>query len=263
MLLMQKKMLKNENVLLLYCEFDEAMILSSYFLQWWIMSFLESPAHHMEKMKAPCRCYKQRWRKSKESFQPLLIEEGKWVLQHKVNGILHKINLLGHCPSVLNPENNMNSVYSNSTFHSLISTKILHVEEEQHEFKDVQKSGSFCGVSKSKTVGLFSSFLFALLLLWLLSVCLSALQDYEKALFFPCKAAELVNDYGKGWSLKYRAMSQYHMAVAYRKLGRLADAMDCCEVQGAGSHRAGGGSARGSCHRTGSNRDTMARDTWL
>lgn len=29
--------------------------------------------------------------------------------------------------------------------------------------------------------------------------------------------------------MKYRAMSQYHMAVAYRKLGRLADAMDCCE----------------------------------
>ncbi|KAK6472516.1 43 kDa receptor-associated protein of the synapse-like isoform X1 [Huso huso] len=55
------------------------------------------------------------------------------------------------------------------------------------------------------------------------------LKDYEKALFFPCKAAELVNDYGKGWSLKYRAMSQYHMAVAYRKLGRLPDAMDCCE----------------------------------
>nr|XP_015194115.1 PREDICTED: 43 kDa receptor-associated protein of the synapse [Lepisosteus oculatus] len=55
-------------------------------------------------------------------------------------------------------------------------------------------------------------------------------QDYEKALFFPCKAAELVNDYGKGWSLKYRAMSQYHMAVAYRKLGRLPDAMECCEV---------------------------------
>lgn len=61
---------------------------------------------------------------------------------------------------------------------------------------------------------------------------LSATQDYEKALFFPCKAAELVNDYGKGWSLKYRAMSQYHMAVAYRKLGRLADAMESCEVQG-------------------------------
>ncbi|KAL9849899.1 43 kDa receptor-associated protein of the synapse isoform 3-T3 [Geothlypis trichas] len=55
------------------------------------------------------------------------------------------------------------------------------------------------------------------------------IKDYEKALFFPCKAAELVNDYGKGWSLKYRAMSQYHMAVAYQKLGRLADAMDCCE----------------------------------
>ncbi|XP_072193470.1 43 kDa receptor-associated protein of the synapse isoform X2 [Excalfactoria chinensis] len=55
------------------------------------------------------------------------------------------------------------------------------------------------------------------------------IKDYEKALFFPCKAAELVNDYGAGWSLKYRAMSQYHMAVAYRKLGRLADAMDCCE----------------------------------
>ncbi|XP_059675867.1 43 kDa receptor-associated protein of the synapse isoform X2 [Gavia stellata] len=55
------------------------------------------------------------------------------------------------------------------------------------------------------------------------------IKDYEKALFFPCKAAELVNDYGKGWSLKYRAMSQYHMGVAYRKLGRLADAMDCCE----------------------------------
>ncbi|XP_054017423.1 43 kDa receptor-associated protein of the synapse isoform X2 [Dryobates pubescens] len=55
------------------------------------------------------------------------------------------------------------------------------------------------------------------------------IKDYEKALFFPCKAAELVNDYGKGWSLKYRAMSQYHMAVAYRKLGRLGDAMDRCE----------------------------------
>ncbi|XP_028650119.1 43 kDa receptor-associated protein of the synapse isoform X1 [Erpetoichthys calabaricus] len=55
------------------------------------------------------------------------------------------------------------------------------------------------------------------------------LKDFEKALFFPCKAAELVNDYGKSWSLKYRAMSQYHMAVAYRKLGRLPDAMECCE----------------------------------
>ncbi|XP_050615130.1 43 kDa receptor-associated protein of the synapse isoform X4 [Macaca thibetana thibetana] len=55
-------------------------------------------------------------------------------------------------------------------------------------------------------------------------------KDYEKALFFPCKAAELVNDYGKGWSLKYRAMSQYHMAVAYRLLGHLGSAMECCEV---------------------------------
>ncbi|XP_038136332.1 43 kDa receptor-associated protein of the synapse [Cyprinodon tularosa] len=55
------------------------------------------------------------------------------------------------------------------------------------------------------------------------------LKDYEKALFFPCKAAELVNDYGKSWSLKYRAMSQFHMSVAYRKLERLADAMECCE----------------------------------
>uniref|UniRef100_G1PV12 RING-type domain-containing protein n=1 Tax=Myotis lucifugus TaxID=59463 RepID=G1PV12_MYOLU len=55
------------------------------------------------------------------------------------------------------------------------------------------------------------------------------MQDYEKALFFPCKAAELVNDYGKGWSLKYRAMSQYHMAVAYRLLGHLGSAMECCE----------------------------------
>ncbi|KAM3856139.1 43 kDa receptor-associated protein of the synapse [Vipera latastei] len=55
------------------------------------------------------------------------------------------------------------------------------------------------------------------------------LKDYEKALFFPCKAAELVNDYGKGWSLKYRAMSQFYMAVAYRKLGRLPDALECCE----------------------------------
>lgn len=79
-----------------------------------------------------------------------------------------------------------------------------------------------------KWLGFFSfyfCFIFAVT-----AVCLSALQDYEKALFFPCKAAELVNDYGKGWSLKYRAMSQYHMAVAYQKLGRLADAMDCCEV---------------------------------
>ncbi|XP_021048412.1 43 kDa receptor-associated protein of the synapse [Mus pahari] len=55
-------------------------------------------------------------------------------------------------------------------------------------------------------------------------------KDYEKALFFPCKAAELVNDYGKGWSLKYRAMSQYHMAVAYRLLGHLGSAMECCEA---------------------------------
>ncbi|XP_069325984.1 43 kDa receptor-associated protein of the synapse isoform X1 [Eulemur rufifrons] len=54
-------------------------------------------------------------------------------------------------------------------------------------------------------------------------------KDYEKALFFPCKAAELVSDYGKGWSLKYRAMSQYHMAVAYRLLGQLGSAMECCE----------------------------------
>lgn len=62
-----------------------------------------------------------------------------------------------------------------------------------------------------------------------------SLQDYEKALFFPCKAAELVNDYGKGWSLKYRAMSQYHMAVAYRLLGHLGSAMECCEVGQQGS----------------------------
>ncbi|XP_059507838.1 43 kDa receptor-associated protein of the synapse isoform X2 [Stegostoma tigrinum] len=55
------------------------------------------------------------------------------------------------------------------------------------------------------------------------------LKDYEKALFFPCKGAELVSDYGKTWSLKYKAMSQYHMAVAYRKLARLEDAMECCE----------------------------------
>ncbi|XP_003279023.1 43 kDa receptor-associated protein of the synapse isoform X2 [Nomascus leucogenys] len=54
-------------------------------------------------------------------------------------------------------------------------------------------------------------------------------KDYEKALFFPCKAAELVSNYGKGWSLKYRAMSQYHMAVAYRLLGHLGSAMECCE----------------------------------
>lgn len=64
---------------------------------------------------------------------------------------------------------------------------------------------------------------------------LCSLQDYEKALFFPCKAAELVNDYGKGWSLKYRAMSQYHMAVAYRLLGHLGSAMECCEVGQLGS----------------------------
>lgn len=68
---------------------------------------------------------------------------------------------------------------------------------------------------------------------------LCPLQDYEKALFFPCKAAELVNDYGKGWSLKYRAMSQYHMAVAYRLLGHLGSAMECCEV-GAGQGAGGG-----------------------
>lgn len=70
-----------------------------------------------------------------------------------------------------------------------------------------------------------------------------SLQDYEKALFFPCKAAELVNDYGKGWSLKYRAMSQYHMAVAYRLLGHLGSAMECCEVgpQGKGKWGVGQG----------------------
>lgn len=69
-------------------------------------------------------------------------------------------------------------------------------------------------------------------------------QDYEKALFFPCKAAELVSDYGKGWSLKYRAMSQYHMAVAYRLLGHLGSAMECCEV-GQEGRWAGGGWWRG------------------
>lgn len=67
-----------------------------------------------------------------------------------------------------------------------------------------------------------------------------SLQDYEKALFFPCKAAELVNDYGKGWSLKYRAMSQYHMAVAYRLLGHLGSAMECCEVGQQGKGVGGG-----------------------
>lgn len=81
------------------------------------------------------------------------------------------------------------------------------------------------------------------------SLCL--LQDYEKALFFPCKAAELVNDYGKGWSLKYRAMSQYHMAVAYRLLGHLGSAMECCEVgQEGGGTGAGGGVDQGLGPRT-------------
>lgn len=72
-----------------------------------------------------------------------------------------------------------------------------------------------------------------------------SLQDYEKALFFPCKAAELVNDYGKGWSLKYRAMSQYHMAVAYRLLGHLGSAMECCEVGQRGSGQVVAGQALG------------------
>lgn len=39
----------------------------------------------MEKMKAPCTYGKQRRCKSKENFQPLVIEEGKWFLQNKVN----------------------------------------------------------------------------------------------------------------------------------------------------------------------------------
>ncbi|XP_078076438.1 43 kDa receptor-associated protein of the synapse isoform X4 [Mustelus asterias] len=60
------------------------------------------------------------------------------------------------------------------------------------------------------------------------------LCDFPKTVAY-CKTclsmqgAELVGDYGKGWSLKYKAMSQYHMAVAYRKLGRSEDAMQCCE----------------------------------
>ncbi|KAF3854891.1 hypothetical protein F7725_022946 [Dissostichus mawsoni] len=81
-----------------------------------------------------------------------------------------------------------------------------------------------------------------------LSVFQKALESYEKALRYAhnnddkmleCRVCcslgniyvhlKLVNDYGKGWSLKYRAMSQYHMSVAYRKLERLPDAMECCE----------------------------------
>ncbi|KAB0398049.1 hypothetical protein E2I00_017721, partial [Balaenoptera physalus] len=84
-----------------------------------------------------------------------------------------------------------------------------------------------------------------------LSLFQKALESFEKALryahnnddtmlecrvccslgsfYAQVKAAELVNDYGKGWSLKYRAMSQYHMAVAYRLLGHLGSAMECCE----------------------------------
>lgn len=77
------------------------------------------------------------------------------------------------------------------------------------------------------------------------------LQDYEKALFFPCKAAELVNDYGKGWSLKYRAMSQYHMAVAYRLLGHLGSAMECCEVGHLGSPQVGVGWGESQAQATG------------
>lgn len=135
----------------------------------------------------------------------------------------------------------MNSAYGSSTFHSLIFTSIEkagHMEEDRQGKKGVQKPASCRAISKSKIVAFFPFFFF---FVFCCHYCLSALQDYEKALFFPCKAAELVNDYGAGWSLKYRAMSQYHMAVAYRKLGRLADAMDCCEVQGASRHRAGGG----------------------
>uniref|UniRef100_UPI00358FDFFC 43 kDa receptor-associated protein of the synapse n=1 Tax=Myxine glutinosa TaxID=7769 RepID=UPI00358FDFFC len=55
------------------------------------------------------------------------------------------------------------------------------------------------------------------------------LKDFEKALFFPRKAAQLVADYGQNWSLKYRAMSQYHMAVGYRCLARWTEAMESCE----------------------------------
>lgn len=81
--------------------------------------------------------------------------------------------------------------------------------------------------------------------------CSVSLQDYEKALFFPCKAAELVNDYGKGWSLKYRAMSQYHMAVAYRLLGHLGSAMECCEVGKLGSTEVGGSGSGSQAQDTG------------
>ncbi|XP_057605705.1 43 kDa receptor-associated protein of the synapse isoform X2 [Hippopotamus amphibius kiboko] len=84
-----------------------------------------------------------------------------------------------------------------------------------------------------------------------LSLFQKALESFEKALryahnnddamlecrvccslgsfYAQVKAAELVSDYGRGWSLKYRAMSQYHVAVAYRLLGRLGSAMECCE----------------------------------
>lgn len=149
-------------------------------------------------------------------------------------GVLYKIHMLCHFSRVLKIESNMNSAHGNSTFHSLIFTSIEeagHVEEDRQGKKGIQKSASCCSISKSKIVAFVPSFFFSFSV-FCCHYCLSALQDYEKALFFPCKAAELVNDYGAGWSLKYRAMSQYHMAVAYRKLGRLADAMDCCEVQG-------------------------------
>lgn len=54
-------------------------------------------------------------------------------------------------------------------------------------------------------------------------------KDYEKVLFFFCKVVEFVNDYGKGWSLKYWVMSQYYMVVVYCLLGYLGSVMECCE----------------------------------
>nr|CAB3265440.1 rapsyn homolog [Phallusia mammillata] len=54
-------------------------------------------------------------------------------------------------------------------------------------------------------------------------------KDYEKATFFPTKASELLSEYGKEWNKSFSITTQLSLAAAYRKVGKLEEAMRTCE----------------------------------
>ena len=64
-----------------------------------------------------------------------------------------------------------------------------------------------------------------------LGVLFTVLKDYEKALGFQLKAADLAKTFNIcDINSKFQRITIYHMAHPYRKLGKLTEATECCEV---------------------------------